>query len=180
MYKRRTILEVQDWGDRWQVVYIVEHVPEPGDADQQVWAEQAGHCFPKDTFEWRAAEYGIDPRDMATLLDIVLAEPFLEAQDYTAGESLHDAPSISMARQAHLRRCAQGKLRGRVSTRAAKLTANTGPLEALLQNSPMDETALSLKKEHVALVRQEFREQRPVQRDRIEDLRIALRGRSRG
>lgn len=36
------------------------------------------HVFPPDTLEWRAAEYGIDPTDLDTLLDIVLNEPFAE------------------------------------------------------------------------------------------------------
>jgi hypothetical protein len=36
-----------------------------------------GYLFPKATLEYRAGEYGIDPEDTETLLDIVLHEPFL-------------------------------------------------------------------------------------------------------
>lgn len=39
------------------------------------------HVFPADTLAWRAAEYGIDPTDTQTLLDIVLHEPFLPDLD---------------------------------------------------------------------------------------------------
>ncbi len=39
------------------------------------------HIFPHVTLTWRAAEYGIDPTDTATLLDIVLHEPFLPDLD---------------------------------------------------------------------------------------------------
>lgn len=35
------------------------------------------HVFPKTTMESRAAEYGIDPSDVDTLLDIVLHEPYM-------------------------------------------------------------------------------------------------------
>jgi hypothetical protein len=35
------------------------------------------HLVPHSTFEWRAAEYGIDPDDMDTMLDIVLHEPWI-------------------------------------------------------------------------------------------------------
>ena len=103
MYEKRTIMEIQDWGDKWQVVYVREFVPEtPG---EETWAEQAGHCFPKDVFEWRAAEYDIDPADMDTLLDVVLSEPFIDPGDVKPGERLHDAPTIEEARRAHLARC---------------------------------------------------------------------------
>ncbi len=35
------------------------------------------HIFPKMTLDARAAEYGIDPDDVDTLLDVILAEPFI-------------------------------------------------------------------------------------------------------
>lgn len=152
MYKKRTILEVQDWGDKWQVVYIVEHVPETPE-DGEVWAEQSGHCFPKDIFEWRAAEYGIDPTDMDTLIDIVLSEPFLQDDDYVIGEGLHDAPSVEIAREAHKSRCAKGKLRGRITTRG-KIAMKDGILHKLRTESLMDREVLEVKREHVLLQRQ--------------------------
>lgn len=148
MYKKRTILEVQDWGDKWQVVYVIEQVPEPGDADQGVWADQGGHCFPKDIFEWRAAEYDIDPTDMDTLVDIVLSEPFLNDSDYTAGETLHDAPDLTTAREAHKSRCARGKLRGRITTRG-KIAHKDGILHKLRTESLMDKEVIEVKREHV-------------------------------
>lgn len=159
MYKKRTILDVQDWIDKWQIVYIIEHVPEPDDADQQTWAEQGGHCFPKDIFEWRAAEYGIDPSDMDTLIDIVLSEPFLVESDYSSGESLHDAPSIAAARTAHLARCVQGKLRGRITTRG-KIAREGGVLHKVRAESPMHEEVLQVKREHVESQRKALRDSR--------------------
>lgn len=161
MYKKRTILEVQDWGDKWQVVYIIEHVPEPGDPDQQVWAEQGGHCFPKDIFEWRAAEYDIDPTDMDTLVDIVLSEPYLEDSDYTPGEGLFDAPDLTIAREAHKARCARGKLRGRITTRG-KIAHKDGILHTLRTESLMDQEVIQVKREHVR--RQRAAEQQKTMR----------------
>lgn len=147
MYKRRTILEVQDWGDKWQVVYIIEHVPEPEDADQEIWAEQGGHCFPKDIFEWRAAEYDIDPSDMDTLVDIVLSEPFLENADFVPGQCLFDALTLEEARESHKARCAKGKLRGRITTRG-KIAQKGGLLYKMRTESPMHEEVLAVKREH--------------------------------
>ncbi|WP_440063763.1 hypothetical protein [Streptosporangium sp. OZ121] len=39
------------------------------------------HIFPHSTFEWRAAEYGIDPDDLETLLDVILHEPWIPSLD---------------------------------------------------------------------------------------------------
>ncbi|MEQ4718365.1 hypothetical protein [Nonomuraea sp. B19D2] len=39
------------------------------------------HIIPHSTWEWRCAEYGIDPDDMTTLLDIVLHEPWIPDPD---------------------------------------------------------------------------------------------------
>ncbi|MFG1709250.1 hypothetical protein ACFLIM_39270 [Nonomuraea sp. M3C6] len=39
------------------------------------------HTFPHSTLEWRAAEYGIDPADSDTLLDVILHEPYLPNED---------------------------------------------------------------------------------------------------
>ena len=160
MYKKRTILEVQDWGDKWQVVYVIDFIPEPGDADQGTWAEQGGHCFPKDIFEWRAAEYGIDPTDMDTLIDIVLSEPFLGDSDYLPGETLYDAPDIDTARNAHKSRCARGKLRGRITTRG-KIASKDGVLHKVRTESLMDDAVLEVKREHVQKQRMSSRQVQP-------------------
>ncbi|MFF0055688.1 hypothetical protein ACFYRI_14985 [Streptomyces microflavus] len=87
------------------------------------------HVFPQETLAWRAAEYGIDPTDTDTLLDIILHEPFLPdlstpeaaAADPAARTGLnvttlntkgakvepvqlHNAPTTKAARDAHLLR----------------------------------------------------------------------------
>lgn len=82
------------------------------------------HVFPPETLEWRAAEYGIDPEDTDTLLDIVLNEPFAE------GESpLWTAPDRDQARAMLLEEVRERKARltppqgrgGPVKSRADKL-----------------------------------------------------------
>lgn len=97
------------------------------------------HVFPADIFEWRAAEYNLDPvEDFETLLDMVLYGPFIPSptvpdnfdQDpaYQAGKvsmatkrvgmvgvgddvptHLYNAPNIDEAREAHLMRVAHAK-----------------------------------------------------------------------
>jgi hypothetical protein len=107
------------------------------------------HVFPHDTLEWRAAEYGIDPADTATLLDIVLAEPYLTDEDYAGGFHLHDAPSIQHARADHLARCAKVKLRTRMSTRT-----KDHPLGQIRDQSLMHTEALAIKQQLVTTARQ--------------------------
>lgn len=189
MYVKRTIVKVENWGERWQVVYALEHVPET--PEEVGYVEQSGHCFPKDIFEWRAAEYDIDPSDMDTLLDIVLAEPFLTEADYSEGETLRDAPTLEEARQAHVARCSQGKLRGRVTTRG-KISQPGGLLYRIKTESFMDPEALSLKREFVDRERNAYRQEqakkatREEPQDRVEKLRSSLsllaneKGKSRG
>ena len=69
------------------------------------------HLMPAATLEWRAAEYGIDPTDVDTLLDIILHEPHLPMVDdgqgprYTDnGPDLWQADNTDTAREAHLAR----------------------------------------------------------------------------
>lgn len=87
------------------------------------------HVFPQEALAWRAAEYGIDPSDTDTLLDIILHEPFLPDLGTLEGAAadpaarpgltaaalgakgvaaepvqLHNAPTTKAARDAHLLR----------------------------------------------------------------------------
>lgn len=128
------------------------------------------HLMPLDTLEWRAAEYGIDPADTATLLDIVLAEPYLSEEDWAAGHRLHDAPDIDIARAAHLARCARVKLRHRLSTRSAG-----HPCRRIAVESPLHPEAIQLKRQLVAHARAAHRAARAVTPpDRIAALRAAV------
>jgi hypothetical protein len=115
------------------------------------------HEFPADTLEWRAAEYGIDPADTATLLDIVLAEPHLSEEDWAAGHRLHDAPDIETARRDHIARCARAKLRHRISTRTRAATKDApavpSPCQRVADESPMHPDAIELKRQLVARAR---------------------------
>lgn len=186
MQAKHTILRVEDWGDKWQVVYQVEHTPtEP---QEKMSTTEHGHCFPKEIFEWRAAEYGIDPKDMDTLVDVVLSEPFLTAEDFQPGENLYDAPTVTAAREAHTARCARGKLRARLVSRG-KIAHAGGVLHTLRTESPMDEGVLAVKRQYVQEQRAaRQREQRHVLRgfaalpapvDRVAQIREELYGEPR-
>jgi len=134
------------------------------------------HVFPLDTLEWRAAEYGIDPADTATLLDIVLAEPYLTKEDWAAGHQLHDAPDIATARRDHLERCAAAKWRHRISSRT-----KTGPCRRILDESPMHPEAIELKQQLVAQARAARAAARVAKpQDRIGVLRAAVERHGRG
>ncbi|MFI6909641.1 hypothetical protein ACIBKY_50860 [Nonomuraea sp. NPDC050394] len=65
-----------------------EQHPAP-DGAEPIWgvaavrADGGAHMLiiPHSTWEWRAAEYGIDPEDLDTLLDVVLHEPWIPDPD---------------------------------------------------------------------------------------------------
>jgi hypothetical protein len=132
------------------------------------------HLMPVETPEWRAAEYGIDPTDTATLLDIVLAEPMLTAEDWATGVHLHTAPDIDIARRDHVSRCAAVKWRHRLSTRRTD-----HPCRRISAESPMRSEAISLKRQLVERVRTNIAAAAVPAPDRIGVLRAAL-GVSRG
>ena len=134
------------------------------------------HTFPVDTLEWRAAEYGIDPADTATLMDIVLAEPHLSEEDWATGHQLHAAPDIATDRADHLARCARAKLRHRISTRG-----KGHPCRRVVDESPMHPEALALKRELVAQARAAHAHARKAPRpDRIAALRAAVNRTEKG
>lgn len=160
MAPRFDVREVQDRGHYWQVVYDVTR--EDGAATEH------GHSIPKDTLEWRAAEYGLDAAtQFETILDIVLAEPYIateEAAGTLSGEELHDAPDIETARARHVNRCAKAKLKHRISTRkmasgsgkAKTLVEIDNPFDVIRNGAVIDETVVAVKREHVRRVREEF------------------------
>lgn len=70
------------------------------------------HLMPANTLDWRAAEFGIDPTDVDTLLEVVLHEPHMPMTDdpekgpqFTdGGPDLWTADNTDTAREAHLAR----------------------------------------------------------------------------
>lgn len=64
---------------------VPETVVNEGDGAEPMWGisqvlpdeSTVLHVLPHSTFEWRCAEYGIDPDDLDTLLDVVLHEPWI-------------------------------------------------------------------------------------------------------
>lgn len=117
----RTVEEIIEMATRsgrecWQVFYLDEN------------GDRHSHTFPKDTLSWRAAEYGIDPADVDTLLDIVLHEPHVEHVEPGAPQmaargfvgkatgvdtslTIMTADTVDDAREAHLARIAAVKER---------------------------------------------------------------------
>lgn len=70
------------------------------------------HIMPVVALEWRAAEYGIDPTDVDTLLEVLLHEPHMPTEDspqqgaraVDTGPDLWTAANTDAARAAHLAR----------------------------------------------------------------------------
>lgn len=191
MAPRYEVREVQDRGHYWQVVYDVTY--------DNGFVTEHGHSIPKETLEWRAAEYDLDPvQDFESILDVVLAEPYIASEEQVgtvAGSELHDAPDIATARAHHISRCARAKLKCRISTRkvvnAKVLRAgeDANPLDVIRRDAVIDPVVVAIKKEHVRRARREharrIKEDESGRAERIaEELRIDLekvkQGMSRG
>lgn len=150
MAPRYTPREVQDEGEKWLIIF--DALYDDGTVTEH-W-----HWMPKDTMEWRAAEYDIS--DPVTLLDIVLAEPFLTAEDWARGLPFTEAAEPAQGKADHIARCAQAKLRHRMSTRPTvgqSKAATPHPLDVVLAESPLNPEAIALKREHSISVRSEYR-----------------------
>jgi hypothetical protein len=101
------------------------------------------YSMPADIFEHRLAEYG--PMSEDELMEIVVAEGAMLLGSEGIGAGLHSlvtAPSRSVARKDHLSRCAQAKLRYRISTKsgAKKLS------EELKSKIRIDQSTLQSKR----------------------------------
>jgi hypothetical protein len=162
----------QDTAGHW--VVAVQRIHDDGSVEEGV------HVFPADVLEWRAAEYDIDPSDVDTLLDIVLAEPYLTDGHWQAGSQLHDADTVEQARADHLARCAKAKLACRMSTRGKAAE----PLRAVREQHAMHPEALEIKRELVRHAREQHRQARQHEaaavrqggedQERLAELRQAL------
>lgn len=64
------------------------------------------HAFPQVALLWRAAEYGIDPADSRTLLQVVLHEQHMSGHDHTSPDFLYNCDQDT-ARKALLERVGQ-------------------------------------------------------------------------
>jgi hypothetical protein len=118
------------------------------------------HQFPCDTLEWRAAEYAIDPTDVDTLLDIVMAEPFLTPGDWASGKHIYNHPDADLAtvRADHIARCGAVAGRAKLVTRPdGKQPGKPHPLDPIRSAHAhwVDPDVVSLKAQLVNRNRQE-------------------------
>lgn len=80
------------------------------------------HWIPDTAFVARPLEYGFDPDDYDTLLDVILNEPFTVVPREEEHLTIYGSADEEPTRKAHVRRCAQVKLAHRLSTRSNKST----------------------------------------------------------
>jgi hypothetical protein len=170
--------EVTEQGDNWKV----DRFKTMSDGS----VEEGCHIISKECLEWRAAEYGIPQQDLNTLLDIVLAEPYMTDEDWATGPNLHTASSVAEARDAHLARVIAVKLRLRISTqskdpnkvyaviKAKKPGAKDEVitfLDIIRAGSPIEDETLDAKREMVKSSRRSVREEnnkaKPTRRERF-------------
>lgn len=185
MAPRHDVREVQDRGHYWQVIYDVTY--------DNGFVTEHGHSIPKETLEWRAAEYQLDPvAEFETILDIVLAEPYIDEAEQVGrvtGQELIDAPDIPTARAHHLSRCARAKLKHRITTRKVtsvrSLVQLANPLDVIRNGAVIDPVVVAVKQEHVRKMRLDHADRRnespSARAERVAealnvDLEIVVRG----
>lgn len=117
-------------------------IEEQGDLFVVYRADMFPHVFPKDTLEWRAAEYDIDPSDVDTLLGIVLYEPLLDGHSHEHPKHLFNAATVTEAREYHTGRI--NKLK-----KAHPLEDPDGHLEKIRRGHLMHPEAVALKRADV-------------------------------
>lgn len=107
------------------------------------------HVFPKATLEWRAAEYGIDPQDTETLLDVILHEQLMdEEEDALLKKEVSAARSTTAARQACSDRLDALKQRTRIV-----LDGKNNPLDAIRAKPGTTANGVRAKREIVDTAR---------------------------
>lgn len=78
----------------------------PPEEDSPDVGRQHEYRFHHEALHWRAAEYGIDPADSATLLDVVLCEPHMHGHGAQAPDFVYSTDEAA-ARAGHLARVRQ-------------------------------------------------------------------------
>jgi hypothetical protein len=139
-------------GTLWHVQYTMDN----DDGDEIVHS----HVFPKDTLDWRAAEYGFDPADTRTILYCILMEPW-EEQDQKPendhGEHyVHTLPQAA-ARAEKLRRNGFNKVKLTKGKNKGMSLADDPAFDVIHQQGVKDPHRLDEKKKVVDGVRQHMR-----------------------
>lgn len=148
---------------RWWNLYLYV---EPDQGDPYYWS----HKLPEETFEWRVAEYGFDPADQDTLLDVVLYEPWLDESLRDPGKTHVTARTPAVARDDLLehirRRKGPGRLKGRrglapnlndLPHPVAVDSEADDPIEVIKREMVLSEPHIEVKREIVADTRQRHR-----------------------
>lgn len=148
-----TVEGAQRW---WNL--LLEVTPDGGQPYQ--WS----HKFPEDIFEWRVAEYGFDPADRDTLLEVVLYEPYMDHPEtgvpVDPEKRHHTAATRQEAREHHLERLAQRKGKGRVRGRRGRAQGVNAQPSPVAVASEADDPTDVIKREmplshpHIAVKRE--------------------------
>lgn len=164
------LMDVQPYADNDELILAtVDRTDDDGVVTRMA------HLIPKEAMEWRAAEYGIDPADTDTLLDIVLHEPHVQVDKEL---QLYTAPDVESAR-AHLLEKV-GKLKAD-SARGRALGQDKAKevRGRLISMCHMNPEAVSLKTQMVQHQMGQIRQQAKlvrVEEDRISRLKNSLEG----
>jgi hypothetical protein len=142
--------------DDW---WLIHGIRTEDDGTERPWC----HRLPVWSLEQRAAEYGIDPTDLSTLLDVVLWEPYLGELDDGHGDDhpdfLWNAETIERARTVHLERITAVKKR----LAHPDQHDHNPALDPIRVDHGIDHRIVALKAEHFGIHREAHRRRRAEQ-----------------
>lgn len=103
----------------YEVIYSGEYGPRPDLWEFHILKDDGNkglHLMPKFALDLRAAEYGVDPTDVDTLMSMLLHEPHMPDEEPTANPlpPLMKADSTTQARNEHLDRVKNCKVQIRI------------------------------------------------------------------
>lgn len=140
------------------------------------------YILPRDTMEWRVAEFDMDPvADAELLLDMVMYEPF---SAIPAGAGLYDAPTHKAAKDAKL--ASVKGVKDKSDLEKAKRPSTPAPLrqegqparEKLRALLVLDLEVVDVKRQHVAKTREAV--ERPAVQEapmsRLDKIKLQLEG----
>lgn len=117
------------------------------------------HIVPDGALEWRAAEYGIEPSETATLIDFLMYEPFVENKSLYEHEDRHAAREEmkTLVAEAKAKLSPKAKSAQPVGSATTELLAKLpqqlrseeDPYTAIARHSKVNKELHDLKREHV-------------------------------
>jgi hypothetical protein len=165
------ILSLRVGQPHWELTQELIH----DDGTSELWT----HYMPADILEWRVAEYGWHPvKDIDTMLEIVIYEPWITNETLDPDRSHMTAPTLKDARDHQLERLAitrgDGTMRGRkgpvkrlnmakAHTWLVRSEDHEDPLDVIKKHSQLSTPHIKVKTDFIRKQRDQYHRRRMIE-----------------